>query len=104
MEKAEGGLLHLISIILSREPILLYYLCNFRKQLKEKRNKFSHFFAMFCGFLLLFDPEAMVSMSPVTWNSPLPDPHGNMEDLRAHLVIHFLPYLKWWLLILIKEP
>ena len=23
-----------------------------------------------------------------------------MEDLEAHLVIYFLPYLKWWFLIL----
>ena len=25
---------------------------------------------------------------------------ATMEDLEAHLVIYFLPYLKWWFLIL----
>ena len=38
----------------------------------------------------------MICMSLVTEKSP----HGNMEDLEAHLVIYFLPYLKWWFLVL----
>lgn len=49
------------------------------------------------------DPEAMLCMSLVNYNSPSQAPHENMENCRIHLVIHFLPYVKWWLSILMKS-